>query len=124
MISLALAAFVLSSPQALVFVASHDNVCSSEAGLFTDSGEDCKNQSIITGGGESSCSICTKSKVLELLIGERQERVVVSGSEGIFVSIKTTQKYHATRLPPILLTWLQTINPQQVCMCTRILGIH
>lgn len=88
MISLALAVLVLSSPHTLVCVAGHDSVCSSEASLFTDCDKDCKNQS---GGGESSCSILTKSKVLELLIGEHQERVVVSGSEDIFVSIKTTQ---------------------------------
>ena len=42
------------------------------------------------------------------------ERVNIDGSEGIFVSIKTTEKYHGTRLPPLVLTWLQTLQPQQV----------
>lgn len=84
--------------RALACAASSDDVCSSE--------------------GENSCSVWTKSSVLELLTGEHQEREVVSGSEDIYVSIKTTQKYHTTRLPPVLFTWLQTINPQQVPTCT------
>ena len=32
----------------------------------------------------------------------------------IYITIKTTQKNHNTRLRPILLTWLQTVQPDQV----------
>lgn len=32
----------------------------------------------------------------------------------IFISIKTTQRYHSTRLPVILQTWLTTVTPENV----------
>ena len=34
--------------------------------------------------------------------------------EDIYITIKTTQKNHNARLLPILLTWLQTVQPDQV----------
>lgn len=34
--------------------------------------------------------------------------------DDIYITIKTTQKNHNTRLSPILLTWLQTVKPDQV----------
>ena len=34
--------------------------------------------------------------------------------DNIYITIKTTQKNHNTRIRPILLTWLQTVQPDQV----------
>lgn len=39
---------------------------------------------------------------------------VISQSEGIYFSIKTTQKYHSTRLSILILTWMQTVLSAQV----------
>ena len=54
------------------------------------------------------------TKSMSLLTAGHVERVTVDGSQGIFVSIKTTKKYHKTRLPSLILTWLQTLQPEQV----------
>ena len=35
-------------------------------------------------------------------------------SDEIYITIKTTHKNHQTRMLPILLTWLQTVQPEQV----------
>ncbi len=43
-----------------------------------------------------------------------KENVITPESEGVYVSIKTTTKYHKTRLPSIILTWLQNLSPSQV----------
>lgn len=63
-------------------------------------------------------AIATKgmTKSMELLVASHAEKAKVNGSEDIFVSIKTTKKYHGTRLPPLVLTWLQTLQPEQVSM--------
>lgn len=37
----------------------------------------------------------------------------------IFFTIKTGQNYHKTRILTILLTWLQTVHPEQVSVCTN-----
>lgn len=54
------------------------------------------------------------TKLMSLLAAGDAERIAVDGSEDIFVSIKTTEKYHGTRLPPLVFTWLQTLQPEQV----------
>ena len=54
------------------------------------------------------------TRSMSLLAAGHAERITVDGSEGIFVSIKTTEKYHRTRLPPVVVTWLQTLQPEQV----------
>ena len=51
---------------------------------------------------------------MSLLVASHAERLTVNRSKGILVSIKTTEKYHRTRLPPLVLTWLQTLQPEQV----------
>ena len=62
------------------------------------------------------------------LLGKRLERCIPTSRSGgvddspatvvfpedIYVTIKTTQKNHVTRIYPLLLTWLQTIQPDQV----------
>jgi len=47
------------------------------------------------------------------IAGQVHKNVIVSDEE-IFISIKTAEKYHSSRLPPILLTWLQNVLPSQV----------
>lgn len=42
------------------------------------------------------------------------EGVAEASSAEIYVSIRTTLKYHSTRLPPILLTWIRKFSPSQV----------
>ena len=108
---------LLTLELSLTLATSHNDTCSGGDGLFTVPGEKNENRSNHSGGvAARSCSApTTESTALSLLVGGHQEGVVVNGSEDIFVSIKTTQKYHDTRLPPILLTWLQTIHPWQVC---------
>ena len=57
------------------------------------------------------------SERLVQLITENEEsmkRPIISSSEGIYFSIRSTVKYHSTRLPSIILTWLQNIHPSQV----------
>ena len=73
-----------------------------------------QEEACISDSHGGSCSVLTDS--MAILTGGHAQNVVVNGSEDIFVSIKTTQKYHSTRLPPLLLTWLQTIHPHQVCL--------
>ena len=40
--------------------------------------------------------------------------------DNIYVTVKTTQKNHNVRLRPILLTWLQTAQPDQVWLPIRV----
>ena len=32
----------------------------------------------------------------------------------VYVSVKSTEKYHLSRLPILLLTWLKTVSPKNV----------
>ena len=48
------------------------------------------------------------------VLGRRPERCVLTGEDDIYVSIKTTSINYETRLPIILLTWLQSVRPEQV----------
>ena len=50
------------------------------------------------------------------ILGRIPERVsVISSTSDVFVSVKTTTSYHASRLSLLLLTWLQTLQSNQVC---------
>ena len=86
-----------------VHVANLEEACSRDESSFADCSK-----------GENLAQETRMTRSMELLAGDHAERVTVDGSEGIFVSIKTTQKYHGTRLPPLVLTWLQTLRPEQV----------
>ena len=62
------------------------------------------------------------------ILGKVPEQRLVPSSSDIFVSIKTSN-YNATedkRLPLLLLTWMQTIHPKQVCLknCIIHLELH
>ena len=44
------------------------------------------------------------------------ERIKIdSSSSSVFISLRTTVAFHKSRLLLLLLTWLQTVNPKQVC---------
>ena len=92
----------------LLCATGQKDFCASEDTASTETGQQCKNYSSVVEGAH------TKTLAMNLLMGGQAERMVVNDSEYIFVSIKTTQKYHATRLPPVLLTWIQTVQPEQV----------
>ena len=34
--------------------------------------------------------------------------------KSIYLSVKTSKKFHEKRLAPLLVTWMQTLNPNQV----------
>ena len=36
----------------------------------------------------------------------------------IYISVKTSTKFHNDRLAPLLVTWMQPLNPDQVIVCT------
>ena len=47
------------------------------------------------------------------LLGKQVERCL-TGADDIYIAIKTTHKNHKTRVPVLILTWLQTVKPEQV----------
>ena len=57
---------------------------------------------------------CTPVGGNVLLLGKRPERCTTPGTDDIYISIKTTRRYHKTRLSMLILTWLQTVKPEQV----------
>lgn len=83
--------------------------------VHTSSLETCSSFSDCDKGDELARTNKGRStKSMSLLAENHAERVKIDGGEGIFVSIKTTEKYHGTRLPQLVLTWLQTLQPEQV----------
>lgn len=44
-----------------------------------------------------------------------ERKHVIAEAQGIYFSVKTTQRNHSVRLPILLLTWMQTVLPSQVC---------
>ena len=48
------------------------------------------------------------------VLGRRPQRLSVVDSADVHISVKTAAKYHEGRLSLLLLTWLQTLQPQQV----------
>lgn len=42
------------------------------------------------------------------------EGVKLAEEEDIYVSVKTASKNHVSRMLPVLLTWLQSLKPEQV----------
>ena len=67
-------------------------------------------------GGHSS-TVRVLGRQLEKCRPEwRSEKILTSNfsPDDIYITVKTTQKNHKTRMLPILLTWLQTVQPEQV----------
>ena len=71
------------------------------------------------GAGHCSVDGCNESstysrtvlgRMPHLLNIEMQNEII----NDIYFSIKSTEKYHESRLHPLLLTWFQTIPPQNV----------
>ena len=48
---------------------------------------------------------------------QRQISAVEYYSSAVYISVKTTVSYHESRLAVLLLTWLQTVRPEQVMPC-------
>ena len=48
------------------------------------------------------------------VLGKLAERVVPVADPNIYVSIKTTKKNYKSRVAYLLLTWLQTVEPEKV----------
>lgn len=44
-----------------------------------------------------------------------EKKYMIAEAKSIYFSVKTTQKNHSVRLPILLLTWMQTVLPSQVC---------
>ena len=67
-------------------------------------------------GCEDLSSPVNPSVVFHHRLQSLHRRVEKKGvlAKDIFISIKTTSKYHSTRLPSILFTWLQNVSPSQV----------
>ena len=42
-------------------------------------------------------------------------------ADKIYITVKTSTKYHKKRLAPLLVTWMQTVKPHQVCVCGYVL---
>ena len=65
---------------------------------------------------ERSCSMVSNMKVLAKPLDRcaTYKSVKMVEEEDIYVSIKTTSRNHASRMLPVLLTWLQTLRPKRV----------
>lgn len=57
--------------------------------------------------------------VIQQLYGKNPEQYIVPLSSNLHISVKTTSTYHKPRLSLILLTWLQTVAPEQVSKVAR-----
>lgn len=51
---------------------------------------------------------------VERIMGRIPHHITVADTSAIHISVKTAVKYHEERLSHLLLTWLQTLLPQQV----------
>ena len=71
-------------------------------------------------------SIQTKAAPLTSIIPSRgiYETILFNNSlsilNTIYISVKTSTKFHNDRLAPLLVTWMQPLNPDQVSVCTKI----
>ena len=63
---------------------------------------------------QRSVSEESSSTGVEPLLGRIPHRLSVVNTSGVHISVKTAAKYHEERLELLLLTWLQTVQPQQV----------
>ena len=65
-----------------------------------------------TGNTRTNLTTAASKPAEVYVLGKLVERRPTKG--GIFVSIKTTLENHKTRVAPSILTWLQTVKPEQV----------
>ena len=57
-----------------------------------------------------------KGNTVESMFDPVPHRISVANTSGIHISVKTAAKYHKERLSLLLLTWLQTVDPNQVIL--------
>ena len=83
-----------------------------------------QNEQCVPVGGHSS-TVRVLGRQLEKCRPEwRSEKTLTSNfsPDDIYITVKTTQKNHKTRILPILLTWLQTVEPEQVISCIQLIA--
>ena len=75
-----------------------------------------RQQCIPVGGRNSTVRLLGRQLEKCLPDSESKPGVMTSNFsfENIYITIKTTQNNHKIRILPILLTWLQTVDPEQV----------
>lgn len=100
----------LLMPVVLVYV-SGINTEENQDHCLLDSSDDespsdhsCKTEEIIPSG----------VSLIQRLHGKYPEKLTVPRSTNVHISVKSTSAYHKPRLSLLLLTWLQTIEPEQV----------
>ena len=69
------------------------------------------DRSCRTEGTNPSTSVVSE---IQRVHGKYPEQHVVPRSSKVHISIKTTSAYHKPRLSLLILTWLQTVAPEQV----------
>ena len=58
---------------------------------------------------------CVQTEGNVSLLGKQLERCAFTADD-VFITIKTTQRNHKSRVLILLLTWLQTVRPEQVIL--------
>ena len=88
----------------------------SEGSCTSDDGTSCKETE---GLGQLSSSFVSELNDTFILgkQPQRQTSSVEYYSSAVYISVKTTVSYHESRLAVLLLTWLQTVRPEQVMPC-------
>eukprot|EP00731_Ephydatia_muelleri_P031356 Em0022g870a len=72
------------------------------------SGQSCKTEDRAASG----------VSLIQQLHGKYPEKRTVPRSSNVYISVKSTSAYHKSRLSLLLLTWLQTVEPEQVHIIT------
>lgn len=81
------------------------------------SSQECLAKSSPTCHNVSTAELMKSTSIVGAKVEQRISSLVAQNSERIFVSVKTASVLYPKRLPPLLLTWLQTIDSQQVSHC-------
>ena len=88
------------------------------------------NDSSLNNKSLKLATLCMQVKngtVLDLGINETaqfkailMEPIILNYPRNIYITVKTTHKNYANRLPPLMLTWLQTVDKNKVrCCCVH-----
>ena len=64
-----------------------------------------------------------ENSIILRILGRTAERRLFPSSSDIFMSVKSSS-LTSSRLPILLLTWMQTVLPKQVKCCKIVSGIH
>ena len=85
----------------------------SEGSCSSDDGTSCKETESL---GQLSSSLVSGLNDT-FILGKQPQRQTSDAddySSAVYISVKTTVSYHESRLAVLLLTWLQTVRPEQV----------